>query len=574
MKSRTLTGAVSIAVALTMLSCGSDAPVKHAHSPGQAGSQRRHNYSAAWIYSVGEVDSLGASDCAKARSLLEGERDCNGQACRPARDIARDYLASCGSIDSPDQVSKVKRGFESLRQSAAQPPYQCTDKVNHWMTDGCGGDGACQPDVQRWATRCAAKIRSPLTVQILERVIENSLTEPHRVKLDVQGCPDLAKSLNQTKNCSISLTCDAALLAAAQYLARCAEGKNGEVPLREALSIARITLDAEKDFKPIAVTAQPLELDTTLTAPILSDLSGQVLKVCGEPTTDLGGYLDQRRQCENGEVVLLRAASRDGNRDLGLVRAPHRSDEAFALAFPGFAMRNEDKERDKRGLAQLNQVLDSLGTSREAALKALNTAYAALPLSLRRSDRVRQVLAQHETVLIPIMRELSDAKTGELTGHLSGPALVSLVNRALKLPFSDVSADGQVRTGAVCDLSELSFGPELKTVHDAYANPWTNLEQRAAKTKIKGTPTAKSLSAFARKQAKICGTARQHAMAAVSQFNACLSAREPCDNDEQKVLWQKLRSARDQWREARAREIVLNVSAGLDDTPSDACGSF
>src|ERR1700690_1204969 len=88
-----------------MLGCGPDAPVKRPHSGGDESAQRRHNYSAVWIYAIGEVDSLGSTECSKAVNLLEGETNCKARTCRYARELARDYLASCRTVGGVKQVS-------------------------------------------------------------------------------------------------------------------------------------------------------------------------------------------------------------------------------------------------------------------------------------------------------------------------------------------------------------------------------------------------------------------------------------------------------------------------------------
>lgn len=562
-------------VFLPILGCGADSPAKPAHTPPGETSQRRHNYSAAWIYAIGEVDSLGPAECDKALNLLEGEINCSGQACRYARDTARDYLASCRKVHASGQVARIRELTPTFEARAAEPPVACTEKTTDWVAHGCGTDAACESAIQRWATRCANVVQSPLTIQILERIIENSLSEPRRVKIDVRGCGDFAKDLREVENCANLLDCENAVPKTAEYMLRCAEGKRHIVPLREALSIARVQLGAEAEFKPLALANQKVLLETLPGLLILSDNSGVVFQACGELASDLNSYLDLRKKCEKGDVVLLRAIPRSGGPELDRVKIAHESDEIYASAFPNLFVKGEAAERERRALDRFNHILASEATSDLLTwLSHINRAFAALPISQRRSDQVRQSFVQHDAELVTPLRELADAKLRLIRHHTSELELAAFIRRALKLPFSDVTTDGVTEWGAVCDLSEFALGDELKLAYAGYANKLLPVQQKAIKTKFTGTQGFAELLSAANQQGKACANAKQQNSEVVTAFDICTSGEKSCTTDEQKSLWRQFVSSRSQWRSARTREIILKVSAGSDDRPSGACSSL
>jgi hypothetical protein len=555
------------------MGCGADAPAKRAQGPRGERSGQRHSYSSAWIYSVGEVDSVGATECKKAYSLIDGERECTGRACQVGRDMARDYLASCSDVD-PDHLSQVRELSNVLRERASQPPTSCSDKPNHWIKDGCGTNGACESEVGRWATRCANRIHSPLTVQILERVIENSFSEPHRVKLDIHGCEDFAKELRKVESCDKAFDCQDALPKAEQFLQRCAEGKRLVLSVRDAFGVARVQLGADKEFKAIPVATQTAQVESQPSLPILADNSGLVFKVCDEMTTSVANYVDQRQRCENGEVVLLRAVKRGTGPELDIVRVPHQSDRKFQAAFPSLLVIGENSEREKRGLQSLNQALDALGGATLAnGFKAINQAYAALPPSARRSDAARQLFVQHDAGLVAWANELGDAKARIAKTRTNELELIGFMRRTLKFPFSDVTCEGVVQLGSTCDLSELALGQELGASYAAYAGKLEKWADTLAKSKLKGTGGFAAVVAAANQQTKNCTASKKQAAEARASFDSCITGQKPCGDDDPKTFAQ-LESARSNWRTARAKEIVLKVSAGAEDKLSAECSSF
>ncbi len=558
-------------VSLIAVGCGSDQSRKPAHFPTQESSQRHHNYSSAWIYTIGEVDAVGQPECNKASELIEGEVNCSGQACRYARDLSRDYLAACGKAAPGGHVTRIQELMPVFEAHTSEPAADCTDMAARWVTQGCGTDGACETSVQRWATRCGPLVQSPLVVQILERVIENSLREPRRVKLDVHGCDDFARELREAETCVMLRDCESALPKVDQYMARCAEGKRRVVPLRVAFSMVRIQLGAQQEFKPITLANQKALLETLPGLLVLTDNSGLVYTVCGERVTDLNAYLDKRQNCEKGEVVLLRAVPRTGGPELDIVHVAHESDATYATAFPNLFVSGETAERERRAIARFDKVLTGEPESNLSSwLSRLNQAYASLPNSLRRSDRVHKLFVQHEQELSARLRELTEAKLRLVRRHTSELEFVSFVRRAVKLPFSDVTNEGGIEWGAACDLSELAFGDELKSTHDMLAA----LQHKASNPRLRGTEAFAELLSAAAKQSKACETAKRQYAEVLTAFDICAGGEKACTEDEQKTLWNQLTGARSQWRSARAREIVLRVSAGSDDRSSSACSNL
>ncbi len=552
--------------------CGPDAPVKRTRLPQDESAQRHHNYSAAWIYAIGEVDSLGSTECSKAANLLEGEINCNARICRYPRELARDYLASCQTAGGSKQVSRVQELLPKFEGRSQEPAVDCTEKAIGWITQGCGKNGACEEAVQRWATRCASVVQSPLTVQILERVVENSLAEPRRVKIDVHGCEDFTKDLRAGESCSKLLECENALPKAEQYVLRCSESKRHAVPLRDAFSIAHVQLGADREFKPIALTNRKVLVDDVPGLLILSDNSGFVYKVCGDLVADLGSYLELRQKCVKGDVVLLRALPRKDGPELAIVTVDHESDEMYTTAYPSLSVKGEASQRETRALERLSQALKSASSSNLSGwLAELNIAYAAMPLSLRGTERISQLFKQSDASLVAPLRDLADAKLQVVRQRKSELEMAAFLRRALRLPFSDVTMAGAVEWGAASDLSELAVGSDLKLSYASYSEKLLDFQQKTIKTKFRGTERFAEFMSSANQQSKACAIAQQKNSEALTAFDICTGGEKACTADERKELWNQLVAARSQWRVARAREIVLRVSAGTDDRSSSAC---
>ncbi len=555
-----------------MWGCGPDAPVKRTHSPEGESAQRRHNYSAAWIYTIGEVNSLGTTECSKAANLLEGEINCNARTCRYARELGRDYLASCLTGGGSDQISRVKELLSKFEVRSQEPAVDCTEKAIGWITHGCGANGACEEAIRSWATRCANVVKSPLTVQILERVVENSLAEPRRVKIDVHGCEDFTKDLRAGESCARLVECENALPKAEQYMQRCAEGQRHQVPLRDAFSIAHVQLGADREFKPIPLANQKVLIDTVPGLLILSDNSGFVYKVCGDLVADLDSYLELRAKCAKGDVVLLRALPSKEGPLLQMVNVDHESDEMYAVAYPSLFVKGEASQRETRALERLEQTLKSDSTSNLSSwLTALNQAYAALPISLRRSEKVSQLFNQNDASLVAPLRELAEVKLRMVRKRKSELEMAAFIRRALRLPFSDVTLAGAVEWGGTSDLSELALGDELKLAYPAYSEKLVSFQQKTIKTKFRGTEGFAELLSSSNQQGKVCASAGLQISEALTAFDNCAGSEKSCTADERKELWSRLSIARSQWRTARAKEMVLRVSAGSDDRPSAAC---
>ena len=453
---RELTWAILAGTTLALCGCGADVPAQRAQVGRRESAEKHRNFSTAWIYSVGEVDSVGAAECQKAFRVIDQERQCNGRACQLARDMARDYLEACVGADSNEQVSQIRELAIPLRERAAQPPYSCTDKPSHWISSGCERNSSCEADVQRWATRCASRIHSPLTVHILERVVENSLSDPHRVQLDVHGCEEFGKDLRLVENCDKAFDCQDALPKVDLFMQRCAEGKRQMVSLREAFSVARIQLVAEREYKPIALSSQVAQIETLPRIPILNDASGFAFKVCDAMVSSVSAYVDQRQKCEKGELVLLRAVKKETGNELDFVRVPHPSDPKFQAVFPALLVRGEVAEREKRGAEKLNDALASAkGASLANAFALVNQTYAMLPLTARRSDAVRKQFAAHDADLVAMLSEIGAAKARIAKTRTSELELIAFMRRSIRFPFADVGTDGVVQLSSSAELERI-----------------------------------------------------------------------------------------------------------------------
>jgi hypothetical protein len=407
---------------------------------------------------------------------------------------------------------------------------------------------------------------------MLEHVIENSLREPHRVKLDTHGCDDFAKALRESEGCVMLRDCESALPKVEQYISRCAEGPRRQIPLRAALSIARVQLGAQQELKPLPLPDQMALLESVPDVPVLADNSGIVYKVCDERVTDLKSYLDGRHKCENGEVLLLRAVSRKDGPELDMLKVMHESDAAYSAAFVHLFVNGEAAEREKRAIEGFGVALRGEPNANLATwLMRLNQAYASLPNSLKRSERVRKVFAEHDAEVSQYLGQLADLKLAMAKRHTSDLESIAFMRRALKLPFSDVTREGTVEWSAVCELGEITLGDEMKTVLMAYSEKFSKMKQKLGATRSRGTESFSELVSEANRQSKVCAAARDQASQAVAALDECTNCKKACDAEEFKNLRVQLANARSDASNARAKEVVLKISAGGDDRPSAAC---
>jgi hypothetical protein len=572
------TCALSFFLMQLLTACGSEQPARNRTTRTPFSVERQHDYGSAWVYTVGEVENPVKNDCAKAFEFIKAETDCLGKACSRAITLIHDYEYACRKLATSDERAKIATLSATFAERNTQPMTPCLEKVETWLERGCGENGACENQVQRWATQCSDSTRSKLIIHLLERLVENSLQEPRRIKLDSRSCNDFAKTVDEFAGCNKPFDCEDALPKIDEYLLRCAQGKLHAVPLRTALSIVKIRLGAEKTIDPLALTDDATDIPVMPGALPLVDQSGVVLKVCGEPTADLKSYLEQRSACKDGSVTLLRASKTPEGQKLGLLQVPHASDEQYQSAYPKLWVKGEAEVRADNALAAFSEAMGALPERAvedfAGALSKVNIAYSNLPPSLRQSPKLRAVLLPHDAALSPLFAIIASSKVSVAGTRLPDDTLSAFLRRSETLVFADVAKTGNIELGARVDLSELLTKEALPGAFAAYARGLEKLRKLAVKRKLDLTIDLTAARAQMTEESRACTSARTQYGNQQKQFEQCLLADDGCPQEHLDQLSLALVSAKTAWREARVREIIAKISAAQPATPSAVCSSL
>ena len=290
-----------------LAACSEPLPRAATRSPDELTEEPR--LSAEWIL-VAESRAEGRDQvCQQVFAHIAGEAQCASTACRHALRLARDWTAHCRAIASGSRAAEVERLSILYESRATKPPDACVEQAERWLRDGCGQNGACQQPAHEWTTRCAKATGSPLLLLLLEKTIEQSLNGAPSAG---RSCHDLGADLRQAAECDARSDCEDALPKLELYRQRCRTGKLTPIGPAEGLAELAILEGAGRSPPPLLVSSEPRTLGPEQPKVALVGGSGVVLRVCGKRVVDLGQYLEQRRQCTDGEVLVARVLLRPG----------------------------------------------------------------------------------------------------------------------------------------------------------------------------------------------------------------------------------------------------------------------
>ncbi len=537
-----------VAVLFLAAACASEAPKRRAEEPRPADPWDDVPHSNEWLYATREAKGSHEAECKAAFEWIDGESGCRGTGCAHGKDLAKDWLARCEPHDGA-HVDAVKKALPELSTKARQESSPCTEEADVLLRDGCPKSGDCAVAVQSWATRCAKAEGSPLTVRMLERVVERKSGE--RAKLDVRGCDDLLGDITKGAACANTFACEESLKEVEAYRTRC-EGAGDKPGMATAVLTLSIQHGAGRPAKP--VLARPPALKNRELPTALDDGMGAALWVCGERTKDLARYLEKRRTCTSGEVVYARAWKRDGGFDVRLGKLAFPDDRTFSARFPSLALDGELELRDAQELAAFEAELTKIGElaqrSPADAAVSLGKAIVARALALHRSGAFREALASKDGALVPAMRELGARKAKAAKTKLTVAELAGFVARARTRAFADVTADGAVSPGVATRATELETEGVLTKGMAAYVDALKPAEAQARLRKVDAR-TAKLALAYGKIQAETCGAAEKRLNAAEQKMLACAFGVEPCDEAGAAALTKEIDDARQQADTAR-----------------------
>lgn len=559
-------------------SCGQDKPARKEPQFGLEPRGPHHDYSLTWVYAVGEVEAPSANDCKKAFEFVDADAECIGTACKYANDLVSDLEFACKKVGSQEQLGRVKELGVTLATRARQSPTECTRQMDDFLSRGCGAEGACAPVVQQWAARCAEQTKSPLARHVLERLVENSYQESHRVKLDARSCSELGEQLASAANCNKPFDCEDALPQADVYLARCAEGPRKALAVAQAAQISHMRLVAAKTVTPLALTDTKPKMVSLPGSLTFAEGTGAVVRVCGEAVADLADYLTQRKSCQNGELEFLTVADNGEGPSLELQKRWHDSDASFSAALPKLFVDGEANARAQEAIAEFASALAAL-PQRAAddfanAFEQTNEAYATVAPNLRQSERLYQALTRHDEALTTLFGLIGEQKVLIASKRVDDKDLIAFARRAKKYVFSDITRQGSVELGKSSELSELVLERVLPKAFSSYGSQLKKLDALLAKRRLKLAIAPGNINEDLAAYGQACSVAHDRLKAAREKLERCSSSADACTSEERTQRASLLRNARSELSAARVKEILAKASLGKQGEPSAACASW
>jgi hypothetical protein len=435
-----------LALALAVTACASE---PQAAKEGFAPEDEWASYapSAVWLVATHGTPNDHKKECARAFEWIDGEEKCAATSCQRGVDLAEVWQKRCPKFDRA-HVDRVKEVAEAIQSNTSKPSTPCEDEADALLKGSCAGE-VCARATQKWATKCGAKVASPLTVRFLERLVERQTDASERVQLDVRSCDELAGDVKKGVGCKDQFVCADALKKFEFLAARCATDAE---PLSVAAGALGTLLAAAAQQKIAPVVVDASKLMTAADAPVvLSDGSGVVVSVCGDRPTSLDDYRAKRRACSNGDVVYARAFKVGAKIEVRLGALAFPDDARFTARFPTLVAMGEVLAKDKEAYAAVGQAIERAGHAgasagaMASALASLRAAFGAAEASLKRPSAAA-ALAAHDASLVGLFTQLGRAKRA--AAGRGSPDAGGVLVRGRSRALADVDDRGDVKAGA------------------------------------------------------------------------------------------------------------------------------
>lgn len=485
-----------------------------------------------WLHATAGFSGSRKAECEEVRGWVKGEAECKGAICAHGRDVSREWIARCEKL-TPDGAAEVKALSEKFAASAEEAPSECAKEVSGILNEGCGkADATCEKGAQAWATRCGKTDATPLLLRALERSVRRKMEDGSEFALDSRTCDELRAFMAEGTTCSQQFACDDMLKRVEMYRSRC-EGQERPT-LVTALAQLAITAGAQKTSPPIPVQPTPAKVAPGDLPVPLVDASGGALLVCNERPTSLAKYLEQRKACEGGAVVLGRVFLRARELEVRMGSFDSPSDAVFGQRFPSLGMAGEREARDKEVIAALDAALGKAaqltgeGRTLEGAFELFKGVMAHAG-AIHRSAAIRTALAGRDEAMAPALRELAKAKVAVSSrGTLGTNEFVVFVNRAVARPFGDFSPEFSVQQGAATrgvTLETAGFWPKAT---EAYLDALKGVVREASRKKLDARQLHDA-TVKGYEDAKVCGEAEKAHREAEQALIRCGFGLDACD---------------------------------------------
>ena len=498
-----------------------------------------------WLFATGDFNGPHKAECDHVLGWVRGEDTCKSSLCEHGKDLSAEWLTRCSSLEDPSLSETVRKIQADLTARAAEPETDCAKRFDGMIRDGCGGGAACLASGQRWATRCAKKEGTPLTLRILQRTVERAQPQgSDPVELDDRSCDDLRADLMEAGKCKDRFVCADAIGRVSTYHDRC-EGE-GERPTI-ATAVVELTVQSfgSKPPEPIFVRQGSPAVDPAELPVALGDGSGGVITVCEERASDLGRYLESRRACQGGKMVVARAFPTPNGVEVRLGALDFPDDAVFSARYPTIVAAGELELRDKAAAAALEAGLGKAaalakdGPGASAASRLVAGVVLAHVLAIKRSPMLRGVIAKHDADVAPALRELGKAKAAALKGKVSAADGAGLLARARTRAFADLGPDGSVQIGAASRALTLDTTIFLPKAMEGYLAALKGARARKVDARTEKAELARGTAA-----AQACGAAEKKLQETKKSLVSCDFGLESCDAARHTALLKAVDEAR------------------------------
>jgi hypothetical protein len=493
-----------------------------------------------WLYATSEFSGPHKAECDHVMGWVKGEETCKGTLCEHGRDLATEWLTRCAPLVEPGLVDTVKKLQADLASRANGAPTECAKGLESIVRDGCGEDKTCLATGQRWATRCAKSEGTPLTMRILQRTIDRKQEQgSDPVKLDPRTCDELRGDVMEAGKCKDRFVCAEAIARVDAYRERC-ESERERPTIATAVAELTVIAGGLKPAEGVLVKQGAAGLGPADVPVALADGSGGVIYVCEERATDLARYVNARKSCKDGKMVVARAFPTANGVEVRVGALDFPDDAWFAARYPTIVAAGELDQRDKEAAAELEAEIGKARAATPAdAARLLTKAVVTHALSVKRSSAVKAVLAKHDAELAPALREIAKEKLASTRGKVAPGDAAGVLIRGRTRAFADVGADGAVQIGAATRGFTLDTTALLPKAMDAYTAVLKGQKPRKVDAKTAKADKARGLAA-----AQACGASEKKLQDTKKALVSCNFGLEKCDAGRQAALAKAVDEAR------------------------------